>query len=115
MSSGHHRRALAQGGPRVRIPLAPPASRVRTVEGSRLPRTRARRLRAFCKHEPVDFLVHSLSRVDIGTMSAKRSHALIELRVRQAPEASHEAKRTSTNYRRHASPGRLKSSTSIVY
>jgi hypothetical protein len=60
-------------------------------------------------------LVHSLSRVDIGTMSAKRSHALIELRVRQAPEASHEAKRTSTNYRRHASPGRLKSSTSIVY
>jgi hypothetical protein len=25
-------------------------------------------------------------------MSAKRSHALIELRVRQAPEASHKAK-----------------------
>ena len=29
------------GGPAVRITLTPPASLVRTVEGSRLPRTRA--------------------------------------------------------------------------
>ena len=33
---------LSPGGPAVRIPLAPPASRVRTIERGRLPRTRAR-------------------------------------------------------------------------
>jgi hypothetical protein len=37
----------------------------------------------FFEHEPVNFFGHSLSWVDIGAMSAKRSHSLIELRVRQ--------------------------------
>src|SRR6266481_3592356 len=41
------------------------------------------RRRTFGEHEPVNFFGHSLSRVDIGAMSAKRSHSLIELRVRQ--------------------------------
>src|SRR5580704_19313265 len=46
-------------------------------------RSLAAGLCAFFEHEPVNFLGHSLSRVDIGAMSAKRSHSLIELRVRQ--------------------------------
>src|SRR5580693_3607597 len=46
-------------------------------------RSLAAGLRAFFEHEPVNFFGHSLSRVDIGAMSAKRSHSLIELRVRQ--------------------------------
>jgi hypothetical protein len=37
----------------------------------------------FCEHEPVNFFGHSLSRVDIRAMSAKRSHSLIELCIRQ--------------------------------
>src|SRR5580704_15028975 len=46
-------------------------------------RSLAAGLRAFFEHEPVNFFGHSLSRVAIGAMSAKRSHSLIELRVRQ--------------------------------
>jgi hypothetical protein len=46
-------------------------------------RSLAAGLCAFFEHEPVNFFGHSLSRVDIGAMSAKRSHSLVELRVRQ--------------------------------
>ena len=46
-------------------------------------RSLAAGLCAFFEHEPVNFFGHSLSRVDIRAMSAKRSHSLVELRVRQ--------------------------------
>src|SRR5215471_9047343 len=40
-------------------------------------------VRAFCEHKPVDFFRHSLIRIDIRAMSAKRSHSPFELRIRQ--------------------------------
>jgi hypothetical protein len=42
------------------------------------------RLRAFYEHEPLNFFGYRPARVDIGEMSAKRRHSLIELRVGQA-------------------------------